>query len=80
HLSVSVSLSGKENYSAEDIENALMRAILSYGYPKSGESVTGEDGEPISQDGSFAEGTYKLKFYMNTIDGVAEAYAYVILE
>ena len=79
-LSVQAEVKAQESYTAEEIENALMRAVISYGYPKAGEVVTTENDEPVTEETEITAGTYKLKFFMHTQDGMAEAYAYVTVE
>jgi hypothetical protein len=78
-LSVQADIKAQASYTAEDIEKALTRAVLMYGYPKTGETVTTEDGEPLTGDGVIEAGTYKVKFFIHTEDGMAEAYAYVAI-
>ena len=78
-LSVQAEIRAQESYTAEDIERALTRAVVTYGYPKTGEVVTTEDGEPLTAETLITAGTYKVKFLMNTEDGMAEAYAYVTI-
>ncbi len=79
-LSVQATIRAQESYTLEDIEGALRRAVLTYGYPKTGETVTTEDGETVTEETEIAAGIYKIKFLMHTEDGMAEAYAYVTVE
>ena len=79
-LNVQATIDPQENYTLEDLERALTRAVLTYGYPKTGEAVTTEDGEIVTAETEIVAGTYKVKFLMNTEEGMAEAYAYVTVE
>lgn len=79
-LSVQAEIKAQASYTAEEIERALTRAVVTYGYPKAGESVTTEAGEAVTAETAIEAGTYKLKFFMHTEDGMAEAYAYVTIE
>ncbi|MBO5736584.1 MAG: hypothetical protein J6S04_02135 [Clostridia bacterium] len=79
-LSVQAEIRAQESYTADDIEKALTRAVITYGYPKPNEVVTTEDGEALTADTVITAGTYKIKFLMHTEDGMAEAYAYVTVE
>ena len=79
-LSVQAEIRAQASYTAEDIEKALTRAVVTYGYPKTGEVVTTEDGEPITAETVIESGTYKVKFFIHTEDGMAEAYAYLTIE
>ena len=78
-LSVQADIKTQASYTAKDVEKALTRAVLMYGYPKTGEVVTTEDGEPLASDSVIVSGTYKVKFFIHTEDGMAEAYAYVTI-
>ena len=79
-LNVQAEIRAQASYTAEDIEKALTRAVVTYGYPKTGEVVTTEDGEPITAETVIESGTYKVKFFIHTEDGMAEAYAYLTIE
>ena len=79
-LSVQADIKAQASYTMEDLKKALTRAVLAYGYPKTGETVTTENGEPLTEETLIEAGTYKLKFLIHTEDGMAEAYAYVTIE
>ena len=79
-LSVQAEIKAQTSYTAEDIERALTRAVVTYGYPKTGEMVLTENGEPVTTETVIEPGTYKLKFFLHTEDGMAEAYAYLTIE
>lgn len=78
-LSVQAEINVQASYTVEDVEKALTRAVLTYGYPKTGEVVTTEEGEPLTTEMVVEAGTYKVKFFIHTEDGMAEAYAYVTI-
>ena len=76
-LNVEADLAPKDSYTVSDLHRALTRAILEYGYPKTGEVVTTEDGQPVGEETEITAGRYKMKFLMHTEDGMAEAFVTV---
>ena len=61
----------------KELEKMMIRHALAFGYPKDGELVTTENGEVIQNYGeNLPSGRYRLKIYVPTNDGVAEAYIY----
>lgn len=64
----------KESYTYDEIESILLRGVLAKGYPSAGAVVENEAGEALSESGSYGSGTYRIKYLVNTSDGLAEAY------
>jgi len=66
----------KESYTYDEIERLLLTYVLSYGYPKEGETIQTFDGAPLVGDEVLTEGSYKIKCYLATKDGLSEAFVY----
>ena len=64
----------KESYTYGEIESILLRGVLAKGYPSAGAVVENEAGEALSESESYGSGTYRIKYLVNTSDGLAEAY------
>lgn len=87
HVTYAVSLSDsvtadytKAAYTYEEIERILVRGILVKGYPISDAAVQNEKGDTLSPDASYGAGTYRLKYLVNTSQGLVEAYMYTSLK
>lgn len=66
----------KSEYTYEDIERVLIRGVLAKGYPINDAIVENERGEALAENGKFGSGTYRLRFLVNTSEGLVEAYMY----
>lgn len=87
HVTYAVSLSDsvtadvtKTSYTYEEIERILVRGILAKGYPISEAVVQNEKGEALTRGESYGAGTYRLKYLVNTSEGLVEAYMYTTLK
>lgn len=69
----------KDSYTYEEIESVLLRGVLAKGYPSAGAAVQNNAGEALSENGSYGAGTYRLKYLVNTSEGLVEAYMYCTL-
>ena len=70
----------KSAYTYEDIEKVLIRGALAKGYPIGDAKVQTEGGGVLAEDGTYGAGTYRLKFLVNTSEGMVEAYMYCTFE
>ena len=72
----------KELYTYEEIRKAIMVEILSYGAPYHGakiEAVIDDVGVDVIEGTPFVAGTYRMMCYLQTSDGLAQSYVYIIL-
>ena len=77
HLVVSAT---KEAYTYAEIEQMLLLEILTQGAPFHGATLETQDGEKIALDATLGKGVYRMMCYLNTADGLSQAYAYLTLE
>ncbi|MBQ8850087.1 MAG: hypothetical protein IJ011_07145 [Clostridia bacterium] len=69
----------KSSYTYDEIKTILIRGILAKGYPKSDAVVQTGTGNNLSETGTYGAGTYRLKYLVNTSEGLVEAYMYCTL-
>ena len=72
----------KELYTYEEVRKAIMVEILSYGAPYHGakiEAAIGDEGVDLIEGAPFIAGTYRMMCYLQTSDGLAQSYVYIIL-
>ena len=79
-LFVQVDLAQDRTYTGKEVERILIQKALSLGYPKKGETLKTAAGEDVDLTATLTSGEYRLKIYLPTNDGLAEAYAYCIIE
>ena len=70
----------KDSYTYDEIKTMLLRKVLAKGYPLSDAVVETSSGEALSESKAYGEGIYRLKYRVNTSDGLVEAYMYCDLE
>ena len=75
-LSVWAVAEENKKYKGSELERVLLREALACGYPKTGETITGENGEEVAKDEELLAGVYRLKIYLPTADGISEAFVY----
>ena len=75
-LSVWAVAEENKKYKGSELERVLLREALACGYPKTGESITDENGEEVAKDEELPAGVYRLKIYLPTADGISEAFVY----
>lgn len=76
-LHYEIVLDNKNSYTYNDLKRAMMRTILSCGYPILDSKIQNENGDIIDETNSINLGTtYKLKFTAHTINGDVDAYVY----
>lgn len=79
-LFVEVELEAGVSYTGGEIERLLLKKALAVGYPKKGEKLQTADGAEVDLTATLSAGEYRLKLYMPTSDGFAEAYAFCVIE
>lgn len=70
----------KEAYTYEEAERMVMTEILTYGAPFHDATLETQTGEKLDPSNSIKKGTYRMMCYINTADGLAQGYVYLILE
>ena len=87
HVTYKVSLSdtvisdeAKGSYTYEEIERILLRGILVKGYPVDEAILQNEIGVPLTAGERYGAGTYRMKYLVNTSEGLVEAYMYTTLK
>ncbi|MBR2022921.1 MAG: hypothetical protein IJ996_00195 [Clostridia bacterium] len=75
-LSVTVTAEVGKAYTGEEMERLLKGKAVAIGYPKSGEKLTTDTGAEVDKAETLGAGRYRLKAYVSTVDGIAEAYIY----
>jgi hypothetical protein len=79
-LSVQVAVELGRAYTGEEMEREMLRVALAQGYPKDGERLKTESGEDVDLQATLGAGTYRMKIYLPTADGISEAYVYCRIE
>ena len=69
----------KDTYTHKEVSRLLNIAFLEKGYPQSGAVLEYENGTAVAEDATLEKGTYRMKGYLATEDGLAESYIYLTL-
>lgn len=69
----------KESYTYAEIRQILMREILAAYYPAPNATLENASGDALNGDETLTEGGYRMKCYVATADGLAEAYVYCVI-
>lgn len=69
----------KDSYTYAQIKRMLDVEILKKGAPYSHAVIEYANGEEVPEGQSLGKGTYRMLCYLPTADGLAESYAYVVL-
>lgn len=76
-LSINTIINYKDSYTYADIRRVLMQKLLNTGFPTNNTQIQLEDNTIVSESDEITHGTtYKMKFKVETIDGVVDAYVY----
>jgi hypothetical protein len=76
---ITVTLEGG-SLSFDQVQRLLLTEILAYGAPMHNATVENESGEPMDISDAFGRGTYRMRCYLNTSEGLAESYVYLTVE
>ena len=69
----------KNSYSYNEVRRVIMQEILAYGYPDSEATLQYENGDEVDKNTSLGKGTYRMRAYLNTSDGIAQSYVYLTI-
>ena len=71
--------SGGKKYTVSELERLITVEILKKGAPFSGAVLEYENGSAVGETDSLGEGTYRMMCYLNTDDGLAQSYIYLVI-
>ena len=75
---VTVNSNGKK-YTSQELTRLITVEILKKGAPFSGAVLEYENGEAVGDKASLGAGTYRMTCYLNTVDGLAQSYIYLVV-
>lgn len=71
--------SGGKKLTAAEIQHLISVEILKKGAPFSGAVLEYRNGGAVGENDSLGEGTYRMMCYLNTADGLAQSYIYLVV-
>ena len=75
---VEITSAGKK-YTSKEIERLINVEVLRKGAPFSGAVLEYADGSAVGEKSDLGTGTYRMMCYLNTTDGLAQSYIYLVI-